>query len=80
MIPVFQLCDISSVIQIIVIKLCIALIIPSPPYLINSAIILSSPGALLFFVFQIRFSTSSRVGVLISSPSPITLLAVLVSS
>jgi hypothetical protein len=80
MIPVFRLCGISSVIQIIVINLCIASIIPSPPYLINSVIIPSSPGALLFFVFRIHFSTSSRVGVLTSSSSPITLLSVLVSS
>jgi hypothetical protein len=80
MIPVFQLCGISSVIHIIVINLCIASVISSPQYLINSAVIPPSPGALLFFVFRIHFSISSRVGMLTSSSSPITLLPVLVSS
>jgi hypothetical protein len=63
-----------------VIKLYITSVIPSPPYLINSAIIPSSPGALLFFVSRIHFCTSSRVGVFTSSSSPVTLLSVLVSS
>jgi hypothetical protein len=40
----------------------------------------TSSGALLFFVFRIHFSTSSRVGVLTASSSPISLLSVLVTS
>jgi hypothetical protein len=51
MIPVFQLRGISSVVHIIAISLCMASIISSHPYLINSAIVPSSPGALLFLVF-----------------------------
>jgi hypothetical protein len=42
---------ISSVIHITVINLCMAYIILYPPYLINSAIMPSSLGALSFFVF-----------------------------
>jgi hypothetical protein len=61
------------------IDLCMASIIPSPPYVINSAIIPSS-GALFFFVLWIHFFISSHAGVFSSSPSPITLLSVLVPS
>jgi hypothetical protein len=80
MIPVFQLHGISSAIHIIVMILCMAYIIPSPPYLINSAIIAHSSDTSLFFVFWIQFSSSSHDGDFTSLPSPFALLSVLVSS
>jgi hypothetical protein len=74
MIPVFQLRGISSVVHIIVISLCIASIISSSPHLINSAIIPSSPGALLFLVFLMHSAISLHVGVFTSSLSSVSLL------
>jgi hypothetical protein len=69
MIPVFQLCDISSVIHIIVINLRMASISPPLPWLINSATICHSPSTLLFFVFLYTFSISSCAGIFTSSSS-----------
>jgi hypothetical protein len=53
MIPILQLSGICSVSQINVINLCIVSITDPPPYLINFAVMLSSPSALLFFNFCI---------------------------